>query len=102
MQYHDLADQARQASRVVAQASMDCKNRALEQIGVALDSRRDEVLAANQNDLKIAADSGLEAALLDRLELNTARVDSMIEGVNHQSAGSDRRDKSFDKTPIRN
>jgi glutamate-5-semialdehyde dehydrogenase len=81
MQYHDLADQARQASRVVAQASMDCKNRALEQIGVALDSRRDEVLAANQNDLKIAADSGLEAALLDRLELNTARVDSMIEGV---------------------
>ncbi len=80
-----LGQQARAAARLIAAADSTAKNAALLAIADAIDSRRDELLAANAIDLENGRSNGLDAALLDRLELNDARVDAMIEGL-HQVA----------------
>ena len=80
-----LGQQARAASRVVAATTTDIKNAALLAIAEALDANRQQVLAANAIDLKNGRTNGLDAALLDRLELNDARIDAMVEGL-HQVA----------------
>jgi len=47
----------------------------------AMAASRSSILQANLNDLDAGRNQGLDAALLDRLELNDARIDGMIEGV---------------------
>ena len=74
---------ARQAARAMARADTATKNRALRAIAAQLHQRRAEVAAANARDMQAGREQGLDAALLDRLELNDARIDAMIEGL-HQ------------------
>ncbi|MFW6345853.1 MAG: glutamate-5-semialdehyde dehydrogenase, partial [Halomonas sp.] len=57
------------------------KNAALLAMAQRLEAARAEVLAANQRDLARGRESGLDAALLDRLALNEARLDAMVEGL---------------------
>ena len=73
--------QAREASRVIAAAETSLKNSALLAIADALDNDRDNLLTANAVDMENGRNNGLDAALLDRLELNPARIDGMIEGL---------------------
>jgi glutamate-5-semialdehyde dehydrogenase len=49
----------------------------------AMAASRLSILQANLKDLDAGRNQGLDAALLDRLELNDARIDGMIEGVEH-------------------
>jgi glutamate-5-semialdehyde dehydrogenase len=76
-----LGEQARTASRAMARASSGDKDKALAAIASALRSHRSAVLQANQQDLDKGRESGLDAALLDRLELTPARFDAMVEGL---------------------
>ena len=76
-----LGQAARSASRVLARASTAQKNRALQAAAAALDAGRDELVAANELDLAAARASGLEPAMVDRLALTPAVIDSMIEGL---------------------
>ena len=76
-----LGEQAREASRALTKADTSKKNTALENIAVALEKNRAELIAENKKDMIAGKASGLDAALLDRLELNDARIDSMIEGI---------------------
>ena len=76
-----LGQAARSASRVLARASTAQKNRALQAAAAALDAGRDELVAANELDLVAARASGLEPAMVDRLALTPAVIDSMIEGL---------------------
>ncbi|MCG8391711.1 MAG: glutamate-5-semialdehyde dehydrogenase [Pseudomonadales bacterium] len=76
-----LGEQARAASRAMARASSGDKDKALAAIASALRSHRSAILQANQQDLDNGRNNGLDAALLDRLELTTARFDSMVEGL---------------------
>ncbi len=77
----DLGRRARAASRLLARASTGAKNLALGAIADAIDLSRDAIASANRADLEAGAAKGLDAALLDRLELTPSRVDSMIEGL---------------------
>ena len=72
---------ARAAARLMARADTQSKNRALHAIAAELDARRGELADANAKDMQNGRDNGLDAALLDRLELNDARIDGMIEGL---------------------
>lgn len=85
----ELGQKARKASRQIAVASSMQKNQALANLAKELETQRVSILAANCKDMKAGEDSGLDAALLDRLELNDARVDAMIEGVNQLMALAD-------------
>ena len=76
-----LGQAARSASRVLARASTAQKNRALQAAAAALDAGRDELVAANELDLVAARASGLEPAMVDRLALTPAVIDSMVEGL---------------------
>jgi len=76
-----LGRAAREASRVLARASTAQKNRALQAAAAALDAARDDLVAANELDLAGGRANGLDAAMLDRLELTPARIDTMIEGL---------------------
>ncbi len=77
----ELGQQARAAARLIAIANSDTKNAALLAIASAIDSHRNELLAANAKDMENGSANGLDAALLDRLELNEARINAMIEGL---------------------
>ena len=80
-----LGSQARDASRIIAAADTALKNQALLAIAEAVSGGRDRLLTANAIDMQNGRSNGLEAALLDRLELNPERIDAMIEGL-HQVA----------------
>ncbi len=76
-----LGQAAREASRVLARASTAQKNRALQAAAGALDAARPALVAANELDLAAARANGLEPAMVDRLALTPAVIDSMIEGL---------------------
>ena len=77
----DLCLAAQEAARVLAQVDAATKDRALEAIATALETRVDEILAANARDLEAGSEAGLSAALMDRLALDRARVAGMAAGV---------------------
>lgn len=81
-----LGRSVRQASKLVAAADTQQKNLALSEIAVFLESGRADLIKANADDLRNGEASGLDAALLDRLELNDARIDGMIEGLKQVAA----------------
>lgn len=81
----DVGQSARAASRLISRADTGTKNAALRAIAEVLDASREALAAANQNDMTRGRENGLDAALLDRLELTPAGIDGMIEGL-HQVA----------------
>ncbi|WP_439850489.1 glutamate-5-semialdehyde dehydrogenase [Pseudomonas syringae] len=84
-----LGRAAREASRVIGRASTAQKNRALQATAAALDAARDELSAANALDLANGQASGLEPAMLERLALTPARIDSMIVGLRQVASLAD-------------
>ena len=83
MDYQAVAEQAKSARAVIATASTQTKNSALLAIKEAMAASRLSIIQANLKDLDAGRNQGLDAALLDRLELNDARIGGMIEGVEH-------------------
>ncbi|MDN3648463.1 glutamate-5-semialdehyde dehydrogenase [Reinekea marina] len=81
-----LGQQARDASRVLANCETAQKNNALVAMADAINQGRAVLKQANQQDLDAGALKGLSPAMLDRLELTDARIDTMVEGL-HQVAG---------------
>ena len=65
----DVGRRARAASRVVGCAETRTKNGALLAIAAALEADEERLLAANRLDMDAGRANGLDAALLDRLEL---------------------------------
>ncbi len=84
-----LGQNARQASRAMARASTQDKNKALLAIAAAIRENRAAIMAANQQDMQRGHDNGLDSALLDRLELTDGRIDAMIEGLEQVAALAD-------------
>ena len=82
----ELGQQARSASRAVAKADTRVKNRALLAMADAIDASRTELVAANTKDLEQGRASGLDDAMLDRLELKQSQIDTMIEGLRQVAA----------------
>jgi len=81
-----LGRKAREASRVVAAADTGTKNAALLAIAEQLAQSRALLAAENAIDMEKGREAGLDAALLDRLELTPSRIDAMIEGLSQVAA----------------
>jgi glutamate-5-semialdehyde dehydrogenase len=84
---HQLAVEAREASRAMARATTAEKDAALRAIADRIRGSRDTILEANRRDLDAATD--LDAALLDRLALDAERVEAMAAGILQVAALSD-------------
>src|SRR5215212_6209887 len=77
----DLARAAKAAARRLATVDSATKDRALRAIADALEARVDEILDANARDLEAGRESGLSAALMDRLALDAGRVRGIAGGA---------------------
>jgi glutamate-5-semialdehyde dehydrogenase len=78
---NQLGSEAKEASLILAQASLEQKNAALSCISEQIESDRDEILSINKKDLDLAKQKSIGSALIDRLELNDSRINSMISGL---------------------
>ncbi|HNR21554.1 MAG TPA: glutamate-5-semialdehyde dehydrogenase [Steroidobacteraceae bacterium] len=72
---------ARAAAPALALAGTTRKNAALAAAAAAIRAQSATILAANAEDLAAARARGLSAAMLDRLALDPARVESMALGL---------------------
>lgn len=85
----ELGQRAKAAAAVIARAGVADKNQALRATAEAIDASRDELMRANEIDLNQGREKGLEAPLMDRLELTPGRIDTMVEGVAQVAALDD-------------
>jgi glutamate-5-semialdehyde dehydrogenase len=76
-----LGARARAAARALVRATGQQRSDALVAMADALDAHRDEILAANQDDLDAADARGISGALRDRLVLNAARIVDIARGI---------------------
>ncbi len=77
----ELGRNARMAARQLALATPEQKRTALLTAAGAINAHRKAILAANAKDMDAARTKGISKAFLDRLELNDARIDGIIEAV---------------------
>ncbi len=82
----DVGQRARAASRAVSRAETAEKNAALNAIADVIEAQQALLLAANGKDMQAGRDSGLDAALLDRLELTPGVIAGMAEGLRQIAA----------------
>jgi glutamate-5-semialdehyde dehydrogenase len=92
----DLGQRARTAAREIARASTTTKNNALLKFAELIEAESPAILAANAEDVRAARAAGLEDALVERLELNPARVKTMADGVREVAALPDPVGEMFD------
>ena len=76
-----LADRALAASRSLAMSSGQQRNDALRAMAKAIRTSKAELQQANAKDLEAGQANGLSPAMLDRLELTDARIESMAASV---------------------
>jgi glutamate-5-semialdehyde dehydrogenase len=82
----EIGAKARVAAREVANAPAEKKNRALLAGARILRERVGEILAANELDCEDARAKDLSAALIDRLTLNSTRIEAMALGLEEVAA----------------
>jgi len=81
-----LGEEARAAALVLATTPPDRKTRALQSAAEILRRRDDEVLAANEQDMRAAEAKGLSSAMLDRLRLDRDRLEGIARGLQDVAA----------------
>jgi glutamate-5-semialdehyde dehydrogenase len=82
----DLGRNARAAARTIAAAGTGPKSRALLAIAATLNDARAELLRANALDLDAAERAQLDQPLYERLVLDGAGIDRMIQGIREVDA----------------
>jgi len=76
-----IAKQAREVSRLLAQLSTDAKNKALLEMGEDLEKNQPFLIEENRKDLTAGEKARLSPAMLDRLRMTPAVIQSMAKGL---------------------
>ncbi len=76
-----LGTAAREASPALMRAGGGLKNAVLASICTRLKKQVKSIMAANKKDLVAGKKAGLSSAMLDRLKIDNARLDKMVQGV---------------------
>ena len=76
-----ICRRARAASLLLPSVPTEVKDEALRITARLLRERTEEILEANGTDLERGEAAGLDAALIDRLRLDEARIEAMAVGV---------------------
>ena len=85
----EVGQRARAAARAMARAETAAKDAALMAMATEIERQTDALIVANKKDLDASKAQGLDSAMLDRLELNAARIKSMAEGLRQIAALAD-------------
>ena len=84
-----LGKAARAAGTALGGASTEAKNTALLAAAAEIRARAGDILEANATDMRVARDSGLGAARLDRLALDETRIEGVATGLEEVAALAD-------------
>jgi glutamate-5-semialdehyde dehydrogenase len=84
-----LAADCERASRDLATLSTDRKNRVLRGMAEALEGAQGDILAANEADVEAAREDGLSEAMIDRLVLTPARIETMADALRDVASFAD-------------
>lgn len=76
-----IAKDAQEASRFMLTVSSAKKNKVLEDMALALSSKKNYIIKANREDIKKANRQGLSRAFIDRLTLNDKRIKEMSDSL---------------------
>ncbi|NIZ14945.1 glutamate-5-semialdehyde dehydrogenase, partial [Phaeobacter sp. HF9A] len=85
----DIGKRAKQAAQQLAMASATQKEQALIAAAEAVWAQRAEIIAANAKDLDFGREKGLSAAMMDRLMLDEARIQGIVDGLRAVAAQDD-------------
>lgn len=77
----ELGRAAKNASQLLALSSALQRNEALVAMAKFIGQQRADIIQANAQDIKAAKSTGLAEAMQDRLYLNDARINAMIDGL---------------------
>ena len=83
---HSLGRAARAASRVLARTDTGTKNAALRAMANAIRATKAALLSANAIDIARAQQANQDAAFIDRLTLDEARIEQMAAGLEQVAA----------------
>ncbi|WP_243049800.1 glutamate-5-semialdehyde dehydrogenase [Dyella sp. RRB7] len=78
---HSLALACRDAAPRIASLDTAGKRQLLNDMAAALERHVEAILAANARDMQLAADKGVQGAMLDRLRLDAARVSGVAQAL---------------------
>lgn len=81
MTVHEIGKKAKEITNILGILGSEKKNEGLRSAAEALMSGAAEILAANQKDVEKATKSGMNAGLIDRLELTSDRIGAMADGL---------------------
>ena len=84
----EIGKRVKASAPLIANADTRTKNQVLLATAEILISKRSILVAENDKDLEAARKRKISTALIDRLQLNDARIDAMAEGL-HQIASLD-------------
>lgn len=85
----EIGINAKKAEQTIAFLSNEQKNDALRLIAKNLNSKRTDILEENKKDVENGVVIGLTDSLLDRLTLDDARIDLMIQGLEEIASMAD-------------
>ena len=89
LEVREMGRRARAAASILASAETREKNSALQAMADAIDVASADLLSANAQDLQAAGERDIGAALLERLELTPARIESMTTGIRNIARQAD-------------
>ncbi|MBE7425773.1 MAG: glutamate-5-semialdehyde dehydrogenase [Burkholderiaceae bacterium] len=84
-----LGEQARAASRAMARAPLAARNAALRELARLLRAETDALQRVNRGEVEAAAAAGTAAALVDRLRLTPAVIETVARGCEQIAAMPD-------------
>ncbi len=88
-----LGKNAKATQNFLSMVTTQDKNNALESIANALIENKNAIISANEIDIENGKKAGLNDGLLDRLMLNSERIDSIAKGVRDVATLEDPCDK---------
>ena len=77
----NMGARAKAASKELALATTDAKNKALTVAAAELRASRKDILEANAKDIEFGQEKGLTDAMIDRLVLNKDRIEAIAKGL---------------------
>ncbi|HAF62112.1 MAG TPA: glutamate-5-semialdehyde dehydrogenase [Anaerolineaceae bacterium] len=97
-----MCKRAKDTSKSLLLASSHVRREVLEVLADLLLERQDDILVANEVDQKSASAEGLSPAMIDRLQLSSARIAAMSSGVREVALLPDPLEEKFDEQILPN
>ncbi|WP_341861447.1 glutamate-5-semialdehyde dehydrogenase [Gymnodinialimonas sp. 57CJ19] len=85
----EIGKRAKAASAELAFATPEAKTQALNAAADAVWNKREAIIASNEKDMAFGREKGLSDAMLDRLMLDEARVEGIVQGLRAVAAQDD-------------